>query len=660
MGPSSLTGKRVPSRGTGGLLPYASRWMSVCPSCAAPYPDGARFCPNCGHDLGRTRGEERRVVTVLFADLVGFTGQAERMDPEMVKTLVDGLFQSLVEDVTSFGGRVDKILGDAIVALFGAPVAHEDDAERAVRASLRMQRSIAERVADLELPIRIRIGINTGEVLVGALRAGGDYTAMGDVVNIASRLQTAAPPGGVLVGPATHAATEGAIAYEPIGEVEVRGPRGEGGGLAGHRTDHAARPASPARPGPVRRPRAGALPLGRHRAHRPLPAPSRAGRDRGRRRDRQDPTRRGGPDRAHQAPGRHRARRIVRAVRRSESLVADRQRAGAGPRCRPRVSPAGDAPQPRAPPGRPDRPAVRPGAPRRARQRPAPPLRAAVTPRRHRPLPHASGAHPRRARRAGRTGHERSADHGDRRSPLGQPQGPRAAGGGPRPPRLDAVRAGRHDEARRRAARSTPVGPPDDAGAPARAARSRQRHRAAGRDARRPRHRWARPRAVRPQRRQPALPGGAGRARGLRGPDRPAARLAPRSRRRPPGRAAGRPAGHARQRRRARFVRVVRRVGGVRPGAGPEHRAVAPGRSGRRRAARGRRRVVAVPLGQRPRGRLPHDHQGGSGPPPHRRGQGHDRGRALRLPPRRRRPPLGHGGRAHRRAGRRAPARRSP
>ena len=271
MGPSSLIGKRGPSRGTGGRLPYASRWMSVCPSCAAPYPDGARFCPNCGHDLGRTRGEERRVVTVLFADLVGFTGQAERMDPEMVKTLVDGLFQCLVEDVTSFGGRVDKILGDAIVALFGAPVAHEDDAERAVRASLRMQRSIVERVADLELPIRMRIGINTGEVLVGALRAGGDYTAMGDVVNIASRLQTAAPPGGVLVGPATHARHRGAIAYEPVGEVEVRGPRGEGGGLAGHRADHAARPAPPAR----RQSRSSAAscehsPAGRHRAHRPL------------------------------------------------------------------------------------------------------------------------------------------------------------------------------------------------------------------------------------------------------------------------------------------------------------------------------------------------------------------------------------------------------
>ncbi len=169
------------------------------------------------------RGEERRVVTVLFADLVGFTQRAERMDPEQVKSMVDGLFQRLVEDVTSFGGRVDKILGDAIVALFGAPVAHEDDAERAVRASLRMQRSIGELAADLDLPIRMRIGVNTGEVLVGALRAGGDYTAMGDVVNTASRLQTAAPPGGVLVGPATHAATVGAVAFESVGEVEVRG-----------------------------------------------------------------------------------------------------------------------------------------------------------------------------------------------------------------------------------------------------------------------------------------------------------------------------------------------------------------------------------------------------------------------------------------------------
>ena len=123
-----------------------------------------------------------------------------------------------------------------------------------------MQRSIAERVADLDLPIRIRIGVNTGEVLVGALRAGGDYTAMGDVVNIASRLQTAAPPGGVLVGPATHAATEGAIAYESVGEVEVRGRGREGGGLAGHRTAHPARPAPAAHAGSVRGPASSSTP----------------------------------------------------------------------------------------------------------------------------------------------------------------------------------------------------------------------------------------------------------------------------------------------------------------------------------------------------------------------------------------------------------------
>jgi class 3 adenylate cyclase/tetratricopeptide (TPR) repeat protein len=197
--------------------------VHVCPNCAAPSPDGAHFCPNCGHTLGGSRLEERRVVTILFADLVGFTALAECKDPELVKALVDNVFERLVADVTSFGGRVDKILGDAIVALFGAPVAHEDDAERAVRASLRMQRTFKEQVADLEVPMQMRVGVNTGEVLVGALRAGGDYTAMGDVVNTASRLQTAAPPGGVLVGPATQAATADAVAYEFVGDVEVRG-----------------------------------------------------------------------------------------------------------------------------------------------------------------------------------------------------------------------------------------------------------------------------------------------------------------------------------------------------------------------------------------------------------------------------------------------------
>lgn len=160
---------------------------------------------------------------MLFADVVGFTTLSERRDPEQVKHLVDRCFQWLVADVVSFGGRVDKIVGDAILALFGAPIAHEDDAERAVRAALRMQQTVAERAAELDGAVRLRIGVNTGEVLVGALQAGGDYTAMGDVVNTANRLQTAAQPGEVLVGSATHDATERVIPYRERGVVPAKG-----------------------------------------------------------------------------------------------------------------------------------------------------------------------------------------------------------------------------------------------------------------------------------------------------------------------------------------------------------------------------------------------------------------------------------------------------
>ena len=128
-----------------------------------------------------------------------------------------------MRDVSAFGGRVDKIVGDAIVALFGAPVAHEDDAERAVRAALRMQETLTQYREESDVEIRMRIGVNTGEVLVGGLRAGGDYTAMGDVMNTASRLQTLAAPGEVLVGHSTHAATEHVIDYESRGSVIVRG-----------------------------------------------------------------------------------------------------------------------------------------------------------------------------------------------------------------------------------------------------------------------------------------------------------------------------------------------------------------------------------------------------------------------------------------------------
>lgn len=197
-----------------------------CPSCAAAVPEGSRFCPSCGHALSVLPNEERRIVTVLFADLVGFTTLAEFMDPEQAKRLVDRSFARLVDDVTEYGGRVDKLLGDGILALFGAPVSHEDDPERAVRAGLRMQDTIARTMAQTgptaNVDIRMRVGINTGEVLVGTL-AGTEYTAMGDVVNTASRLQSMAPPGRVIVGESTYSLTAHAIDYESAGDLVARG-----------------------------------------------------------------------------------------------------------------------------------------------------------------------------------------------------------------------------------------------------------------------------------------------------------------------------------------------------------------------------------------------------------------------------------------------------
>ena len=198
----------------------------TCPSCGNEVALDARFCPSCGQPQ-RHLSDERRVVTVLFADLVGFTGLAESRDPEEVKNLVDSCFQRLAADIGAFGGRVDKILGDAVVAMFGAPVAHEDDADRAVRAGLQMLDTLSawSAVSDVS-ELEMRIGINTGEVLVGSLRADGDYTAMGDVVNIASRLQGIAAPGQVVVGQGTFLATRKAVRYSPLGEVEAKG-RGE-------------------------------------------------------------------------------------------------------------------------------------------------------------------------------------------------------------------------------------------------------------------------------------------------------------------------------------------------------------------------------------------------------------------------------------------------
>jgi class 3 adenylate cyclase len=162
---------------------------------------------------------ERKVVTVLFADLAGFTSRAESMDPEDVAAMLDPYHAHLKSELEKRGGTVEKFIGDAVMAIFGAPVAHEDDAERAVRAALAI-RDWAERES-----VELRVGINTGEALVtlGARPLEGQGMAAGDVVNTAARLQSAAPLGGVLVGEQTYRATERAIEYTQAEPVEAKG-----------------------------------------------------------------------------------------------------------------------------------------------------------------------------------------------------------------------------------------------------------------------------------------------------------------------------------------------------------------------------------------------------------------------------------------------------
>src|SRR6202162_4480535 len=187
--------------------------MTVCPSCGQENSPGAKFCSECGVGLleaTRPR-EERKVVTVLFADLVGFTARAEAMDPEDVRAVLAPYHARLRTELESFGGTVEKFIGDAVMALFGAPIAHEDDPERAVRAALAIRDWVVEQAGDLQL----RIAVNTGEALIalGAHPGQGEGMASGDVVNTTARLQTAAPGNGVLVGETTYRSTSNVITH---------------------------------------------------------------------------------------------------------------------------------------------------------------------------------------------------------------------------------------------------------------------------------------------------------------------------------------------------------------------------------------------------------------------------------------------------------------
>jgi class 3 adenylate cyclase/tetratricopeptide (TPR) repeat protein len=199
----------------------------TCPNCGKENLPEARFCMSCGMPLiGKTLTEERRLVTVLFCDLVGFTDRSDRADPEDVRAALRPYHARVRREIEHFGGEVEKFIGDAVVGVFGVPVAHGDDAERSVRAALRVIEAIDElNRTSPGLELAVRQAVNTGEavVSVGLSPASGEGTVAGDVINTASRLQGVAPVGGVLVGELTYRATRHAFDYEELEPVVVKG-----------------------------------------------------------------------------------------------------------------------------------------------------------------------------------------------------------------------------------------------------------------------------------------------------------------------------------------------------------------------------------------------------------------------------------------------------
>ncbi|MDQ2980956.1 MAG: AAA family ATPase [Actinomycetota bacterium] len=208
-----------------------------CPVCGGSNDPGDLFCGECGNPLDAgapaaartarpdsgTTVSERRLVSILFADLVGFTGYSEHRDPEETRDLLSRYFDSARQVIDRYGGTIEKFIGDAVMALWGAPVAREDDAERAVRAGLELVEVVASLESDAgPAGLQARAGVVTGEAAV-TVGAEGQGLVAGDLVNTASRVQSLAPPGSVLVGDVTRRATEAAIAYEDAGSHELRG-----------------------------------------------------------------------------------------------------------------------------------------------------------------------------------------------------------------------------------------------------------------------------------------------------------------------------------------------------------------------------------------------------------------------------------------------------
>ena len=178
-------------------------------------------------ELAAYSQQERRLVTVLFADFVGFTTLAEELDPEILQETVSKIFEDLAEEAIAYDGTIEKFIGDAIFVVFGAPVAHEDDPQRALRCALGMQRTFAEHAAGLKkdrsIELGLRIGIHTGLVVAGHVRSVAEYGVMGDTVNTASRLQSAAAPGETYVTEEVFRLTRRQFAFREVGPVKLKG-----------------------------------------------------------------------------------------------------------------------------------------------------------------------------------------------------------------------------------------------------------------------------------------------------------------------------------------------------------------------------------------------------------------------------------------------------
>ena len=233
----------------------------ICPRCDHRIPVGKKFCGECGQKLGRdevahpgpvidydrpdsytpkfmaekiltTRGSlegERKLVTVFFSDVTGFTSLSEKLDPETVHQIMDGCFKILMQEIHKYEGTINQFTGDGVMALFGAPLAHEDHAQRACHAALAIQRSLTEygRKVKTEFgaDFKMRIGLNSGPVVVGAIGNDlrMDYTAVGDTTNLAARMESLAEPGGILVSDSTYRLVKKYFEFESLGEVAVKG-----------------------------------------------------------------------------------------------------------------------------------------------------------------------------------------------------------------------------------------------------------------------------------------------------------------------------------------------------------------------------------------------------------------------------------------------------